>query len=204
MTSGDQYEARARECIEAADRLTRPENRLALLELARRWMRLAFHLKIVEDRKGVIGALLESTGQRPSPQLRHLRASPEGTCLPRSSSLGWGKASAARNDAGLASASAAPIFGAQSQPDNPTIICCPGGKRNPKPGRCVSPGFSFPTAACSRASLLPCCGPMEQADSFWRTRTVGEAEAQGYTHLRATCSGCGRITDIPFKLLVND
>ena len=91
MTSGDQYEARARECIEAADRLTHPENRLALLELARRWMRLAFHLKIVEDRKGVIGALLESTGQRPSPQLRHLRASPEGTCLPRSSSLGWGQ-----------------------------------------------------------------------------------------------------------------
>ncbi len=54
MTSGDQYEARARECIEAADRLTHPENRLALLELARRWMRLAFHLKIVEDRTGVI------------------------------------------------------------------------------------------------------------------------------------------------------
>jgi len=62
VNSGDEYEARARECIEAADRLTHPENRLALLELARRWMRLAFHLKIVKDRKGVIGALLDPPG----------------------------------------------------------------------------------------------------------------------------------------------
>ena len=63
MASGDEYEARARECIEAADRLTHPENRLALLELARRWMRLAFQVKIVEDRKGVFGdALLDPPG----------------------------------------------------------------------------------------------------------------------------------------------
>src|SRR5438034_7206195 len=39
-------------------------------------------------------------------------------------------------------------------------------------------------------------------DSFWRTRTVGEAEAQGYSHLRVTCSQCGRITDLPWKLLL--
>ena len=59
MASSDEYEARAKECIQVADRLTHPENRLGLLELARRWMRLAFHLKIVEDRTGVIGALVD-------------------------------------------------------------------------------------------------------------------------------------------------
>ena len=63
MASGDEYEARARECIEAADRLTHPENRLALLELARRWMRLAFKVNVVKDRKSVIGdALLGPRG----------------------------------------------------------------------------------------------------------------------------------------------
>ncbi len=63
MASSDEYEARARECIDAADRLTHPENRLALFELARRWMRLAFQVKVVEDRKGVVGdALLDPPG----------------------------------------------------------------------------------------------------------------------------------------------
>jgi hypothetical protein len=58
MASGEEYRARANECIEAADRLTHPENRLALLELARRWMRLAFKVNVVEDRKSVIGDAL--------------------------------------------------------------------------------------------------------------------------------------------------
>ena len=58
MASGDDYEARAKECIEAADRLKHPANRLALLELARRWMHLAFKVKTVEDRKGVKGDVL--------------------------------------------------------------------------------------------------------------------------------------------------
>ncbi len=39
-------------------------------------------------------------------------------------------------------------------------------------------------------------------DSYWRTRTVGEAERQGYTHLRATCAGCGRIADLPWPWLL--
>jgi hypothetical protein len=30
-------------------------------------------------------------------------------------------------------------------------------------------------------------------DSYWQTRTVSEAQAQGYSHPRAT----GRISDIP-------
>jgi ribosomal protein S27E len=41
-----------------------------------------------------------------------------------------------------------------------------------------------------------------EPESFWRTRTIGEAQAEGYSHLRATCPGCGRITDIPWKLLL--
>ncbi len=39
-------------------------------------------------------------------------------------------------------------------------------------------------------------------DSYWRTRTISEAQSQGYSHLRAVCSGCGRITDIPWLLLL--
>ena len=42
--------------------------------------------------------------------------------------------------------------------------------------------------------------PME-LDSYWRTRTVRQAEAQGYAFLRLTCS-CSRITDYPFPLLL--
>jgi hypothetical protein len=43
---------------------------------------------------------------------------------------------------------------------------------------------------------------MEDQNTFWRTRTIAEAQAQGYSHVRATCSECGRITDIPWGLLV--
>ncbi len=39
-------------------------------------------------------------------------------------------------------------------------------------------------------------------DDYWRTRSISEAQAQGYSHLRAVCSGCGRITDIPWLLLL--
>jgi hypothetical protein len=41
-----------------------------------------------------------------------------------------------------------------------------------------------------------------EVDPYWRTRTIGEAQADGYSHLRATCSACGRITDLPWKLLL--
>jgi hypothetical protein len=63
MSSSEQYRARAKECIEAADRLKHPENRLALLELARRWMHLAFKVKTVKDGTGLNGdALLDPPG----------------------------------------------------------------------------------------------------------------------------------------------
>ncbi len=39
-------------------------------------------------------------------------------------------------------------------------------------------------------------------DDYWRTRTIAEAEDQGYAHLRATCLGCGRISDLPWPFLV--
>jgi hypothetical protein len=41
-----------------------------------------------------------------------------------------------------------------------------------------------------------------EIDSYWRTRTIAEAQSQGYTHLRVTCAGCGRISDIPWQLLL--
>jgi hypothetical protein len=41
----------------------------------------------------------------------------------------------------------------------------------------------------------------QQADGYWRTRTINEAQSQGYTFLRLTCP-CGRITDYPFALLL--
>ncbi len=43
----------------------------------------------------------------------------------------------------------------------------------------------------SRSSL--CNDPLHGIDSPWRTRAIGEAQEQGYTHLRATCPKCGRI-----------
>jgi len=40
-----------------------------------------------------------------------------------------------------------------------------------------------------------------KADHYWRSRTINEAQLQGYTGLRLTCAG-GRITDYPFTLLL--
>jgi hypothetical protein len=42
--------------------------------------------------------------------------------------------------------------------------------------------------------------PMEK--DYWRTRTIAEADDHGYSHLRVTCSGCGRISDLPWPLLL--
>jgi hypothetical protein len=40
-----------------------------------------------------------------------------------------------------------------------------------------------------------------EIDQYWRTRTINEAQLQGYTSLRLMC-GCGRNTDYPFVLLL--
>jgi hypothetical protein len=41
----------------------------------------------------------------------------------------------------------------------------------------------------------------QQANQYWRTRTINEAQVQGYISLRLTCP-CGRIRDYPFTLLL--
>jgi len=41
-----------------------------------------------------------------------------------------------------------------------------------------------------------------EIDSYWQTRTIAEAQGEGYSHLRATCPKCGRIADVPWPLLI--
>jgi len=43
---------------------------------------------------------------------------------------------------------------------------------------------------------------MYEVDDCWKTRRINEAQLQGYTVLRLTCSNCGHITDYPFVLLL--
>jgi ribosomal protein S27AE len=43
---------------------------------------------------------------------------------------------------------------------------------------------------------------MTDLATYWRTRTISEAQEQGYTHLRAHCPGCGYTTDVPWKLVI--
>jgi hypothetical protein len=58
---------------------------------------------------------------------------------------------------------------------------------------------TFPRSLSSGLSVRSCrYGP----ESYWRTRTIGKAREQGYSHARISCSGCGRVTDIPWKLLL--
>jgi len=40
-----------------------------------------------------------------------------------------------------------------------------------------------------------------QPESFWKTRTINEAQLLGYSFVRLTCV-CGRDTDFPFTLLL--
>ena len=58
MASGDEYRKQANECIAAADRATKPERKVSLLELAQRWLRLAFQLDKIRDREGLRGDVL--------------------------------------------------------------------------------------------------------------------------------------------------
>jgi hypothetical protein len=59
-----------------------------------------------------------------------------------------------------------------------TLYGCPPRRRQPT---------EFPRLAAGhlRASMA-----VMGVDSYWRTRTIGEAQEQGYSHLRATCSAC--------------
>ncbi len=69
---------------------------------------------------------------------------------------------------------------------------------NMGPDRPAGRVCTFKTDYPDFCAMMP---PME-IDSYWRTRCVGEAMDQGYSHLRAVCSGCGRITDIPWLLML--
>jgi hypothetical protein len=64
--SGDEYRERASECIAAADQVAEPERKVGLLELAQRWLRLAFQVEKIEDRKGVRGDVLLDNPQAPT------------------------------------------------------------------------------------------------------------------------------------------
>jgi hypothetical protein len=61
--TADQYRARANECIAAADHVADPERKVSLLQLAQRWMRLAFQVEKIGNDQGVRGdALLDPPG----------------------------------------------------------------------------------------------------------------------------------------------
>ncbi len=63
MPSGDEYRSRADECIAAADQITEPERKVSLLELAQRWLRLAFQVEKIQNHNVFKGdALLDPPG----------------------------------------------------------------------------------------------------------------------------------------------
>jgi hypothetical protein len=65
------------------------------------------------------------------------------------------------------------------------------------------PGVLIPPRFRLAAAVLPSEFPRPwKLIGIGLTRTIVEAQAQGYTHLRATCSGCGRISDLPWPLLI--
>jgi hypothetical protein len=67
MASGDRYRARASECADAADSAVDPERRVTLLELARRWLRLADQVDAMRERSGLKG---DSLVEEASPDQR--------------------------------------------------------------------------------------------------------------------------------------
>jgi hypothetical protein len=58
MAPADEYRARAKECIDVAERAADPKRKLSLLELALRWMRLAAKVDETRERKGATGGVL--------------------------------------------------------------------------------------------------------------------------------------------------
>ena len=58
---GNQYRVRARECMEAADRINEAGRRIILLELAQRWLTLADQIDGIEARRQPMGDALLDT-----------------------------------------------------------------------------------------------------------------------------------------------
>jgi hypothetical protein len=68
MASGDNYRARAHECVKAADGVADPERKLVLLDLAQRWLGVAGQADTIAERKRASGRRV--TGS-PAPEGRH-------------------------------------------------------------------------------------------------------------------------------------
>ena len=67
MSTGDEYRSRANECMAAAENVTEPERKVSLLQLAQRWLRLAFQVERIGNRTGLRGDVLledDEPGQR--------------------------------------------------------------------------------------------------------------------------------------------
>ena len=64
---GNQYRVRARECMEAADRINEPGHRIILLELAQRWLMLVDQIDGIEARRQPMGDALLDTPERDPP-----------------------------------------------------------------------------------------------------------------------------------------
>ena len=58
MGFGDNFRARANECIEAAERVADVERKLVLLDLAQRWLSLAGQIDAIADRNELRGDVL--------------------------------------------------------------------------------------------------------------------------------------------------
>jgi hypothetical protein len=61
MASGDNYRARANECVKAADGFADVERKLVLLDLAQRWLSLAGQIDAIADRNDLQGDALTRT-----------------------------------------------------------------------------------------------------------------------------------------------
>jgi hypothetical protein len=71
--SGDHYRALAHECMQAADRSSDPGRKVSLLELARRWLRLA---QQAHERAQWRDALVDVPALASSPRKRCLKPEP--------------------------------------------------------------------------------------------------------------------------------
>ena len=58
MTSGDEYRAKAAECMEAASRAKEPERRVSLLELAQKWLVMAEQADALGETRRITGDVL--------------------------------------------------------------------------------------------------------------------------------------------------
>ena len=71
MAPGDEYRNWANECIAAADKVSEPERKVSLLELAQRWLGLAFQVEKIGERNGFKGDALLDPPDADQPKRSH-------------------------------------------------------------------------------------------------------------------------------------